>query len=88
MGIRMNRHIVNGNTRYNMFCNDPTWDISDFGYRYLLAQGFHPVNNPWVQDSWEGYLLKYWYLKCTGLPTKELQYDQLNFESLYNHMQG
>ena len=88
MGIRMNRHIVNANTRYNMFCNDPTWDISDFGYRYLLAQGFHPVNNPWIQDSWEGYLLKYGYLKCIGLPTKELQYDQLNFESLYNHMLG
>jgi len=88
MGIRFNRHMVNGTVKYNMFCNEPLWDISSYGYRYLLAQGFHPVNNSWVKDEWEGYLLKYGYLKCLGIPTIEYRYDQLNFESLYNHMQG
>ena len=88
MGIRMNRHIVYGNIRYNMFCDTPTWDVSPYGYQYLLSKGFHPDTNPYVKDIDEGYLLKYGMLKCIGLPTKELQYDQMNFESLYNHMQG
>ena len=57
MGIKMNRHIVYGNIKYNMFCNEPCYDISCYGYDYLLSQGFHPDTNPWVLDCWEEYLL-------------------------------
>lgn len=88
MGIRCNRHVVFGHIRYNMFCNDPTWDISSYGYDYLLSKGFHPHTNPYVKDIDEEFLLKRGYLKCIGMPSKELQYDQLNFESLYNHSLG
>lgn len=86
MGIRCNRHIVNGHIRYNMFVDNPCWDISSYGYQYLLSQGFHPDTNPWIKDIWEEYLLRYGYLKCINIPTNESKYDQLNFESLYNHL--
>ena len=88
MGIRFNRHVVYGHIRYNMFCNEPTWDISPYGYQLLLSKGFHPHTNPYVNDLDEQYLLRYGMVKQFWLPTKELQYDQLNFESLYNHIQG
>ena len=88
MGIRCNRHIVHDNIKYNMFCNDPMWDISSYGYNYLLTQGFHPDTNPWVLDCWEEYLLKYGFLKCIAIPSKESKYDQLNYESLYVHSLG
>ena len=49
----MNRHIVYGNIKYNMFCNEPCWAISSYGFQYLLSKGFHPHDNPWVKDEWE-----------------------------------
>ena len=88
MGIRMNRHLIGDRIRYNMFCNSPCYDISSYGYDYLLSKGFHPHDNPYVNDIDEQFLLKYGYLKCISLPTKESNYDQLNFESLHNHMLG
>ena len=88
MGIRMNRHLINGHIRYNMFVNQPCYDISSYGYQYLLDHGYHPDTNPRIKDEWEHYLLKYGYLKQIGIPTKESNYDQLNYESLYNHMLG
>ena len=83
MGIRMNRHLVYGNIKYNMFCNEPCWDISSHGYAFLLHKGIHPEHNPWVKDCWEEYLLRHGYLKCISIPTVESQYDQLNFELLH-----
>ena len=83
MGIRMNRHIVHGNIKYNMFCNEPCWDISRYGYAYLLSVGFHPHDHPFVKDEWEQYLLQRGYLKCISIPTSESQYDQLNLEVLH-----
>ena len=83
MGIRFNRHIVHGNIKYNMFCNSPCWDISSYGYQYLLSKGFHPYTNPWVQDRDEEYLLQHGYLKCISIPNSESQYDQLNLEVLH-----
>ena len=86
MGIRMNRCVISGCIKYNMFVNQPCWCISNYGYQNLLARGFHPHDNPWPLDSWEHYLFKYGYLKCEGIPTNECQYEQLNFESLYDHL--
>ena len=86
MGIRCNRRIINGHIRYNMFVNDPCYDISRYGYDYLLSKGFHAYDNPYVDDIDEQFLLKYGYLKCISLPTLESQYDQLNYESLYNNL--
>ena len=83
MGIRMHRHLVYGNIKSNMFCNEPCWDISSYGYQYLLSQGFHPHDNPWVKDEREGHLLRYGYLKRIAIPTVETQVDQLNLEVLH-----
>ena len=83
MGIKCNRHIVYGNIKYNMFCEDPCWDISSQGYEFLLYKGFHPDHNPWVRDEWEEYLLKWGYLKCIAIPTTETQYDQMTLELLH-----
>ena len=83
MGIRMNRHIVHGNIKYNMFCDSPCWDISSYGYQYLLSMGFHPHDHPFVKDEWEEYLLQHGYSKCISIPTSESQYDQLNLEVLH-----
>jgi hypothetical protein len=88
MGIQFNRHVVYGNIKYNMFCCDPCWDISSYGYKYLLDQGFHPDNNPWIRDEWEGYLLKYGHLRCISIPTSESKYDQLNLELLHMSILG
>ena len=83
MGIRMNRHLIYGNIKYNMFCNEPCYDISSHGYEFLLYHGFHPEHNPWIKDCWEEYLLRHGYLKCISIPTVECQYDQLNFMLLH-----
>jgi hypothetical protein len=83
MGIRMNRQIVHGNIKYNMFCDSPCWDISRYGNAYLLSVGFHPHDHPFVKDEWEQYLLQRGYLKCISIPTSESQYDQLNLEVLH-----
>ena len=88
MGIRCNRHIVYGNIKYNMFCNSPCWDISNYGYQYLLNRGFHPDHNPWVLDSWEECLLKWGYLKCIDIPCVETQYDQMTLELLHMSILG
>ena len=83
MGIRFNRHVVFGNIKYDMFCDSPCYDISSYGYEYLLSKGFHPDSHPWVKDAWEGYLLKYGYMKCISMPTLESQIEQLNLEVLH-----
>ena len=88
MGIKMNRQIVYGNVKYNMFCNHPCYDISTYGYEYLLSKGFHPDTNPWILDEWEEYLLRNGFLKCVSIPTSESQLDQLNLEVLHMSILG
>ena len=88
MGIKMNRQIVYGNVKYNMFCSEPCYDISSHGYQYLLSKGFHPDRQPFVEDHWEEYLLRNGYLKCISIPTSESQLDQLNLEVLHMSILG
>ena len=71
----MNRHLIYGNIKYNMLCDEPCWDISSHGCELLLHEGFYPEHNPWVKDCWGEYLLRHGYLKCISTPSVESQYD-------------
>ena len=84
--VYVNRHIIHGRVKYNLFCDEPCYHINRFGYSYLLQTGFHPEHNNWIEDYQEEYLLKRGYLKCISVPTNESKYSQLNYEMQYLYL--
>ena len=76
--MKFNRHIILGRVRYNVFCDDPSYDLCFEGTIYLRSVGWHPEHNPWVDDATEEYLLNNYLLRCLSIPTVESGIDQLN----------
>ena len=82
MGLRFNRFVINGRIQYNMFADMGTWDISRYGYEFLLEQGFNAFNNPFVDGEVEEFLLRYGFVRRISTPTIESRTDQLFLELL------
>ena len=82
MGLRFNRYVINSRIQYNMFSDMGCWDISKYGYEFLLEQGFHPFNNHFVDGEVEEFLLRYGFIKRIRTPTIESRTDQLVLELL------